>query len=268
MNRLTHTLSLFWLCRAISALVLTGSLCLHAQVGSSASNPGISAKDILANDGSASSGAYFIRPEGPTTSAFLAYADMTFAGGGWTLAVSSVTGAEPTSNDITANTGGAFFSPTGAGTRDLTALAVDTTAQIRFVVKTSTATFDGYFTGTFGPSTMLPTLSSWTVVTNTNSASNLLSANFGQTWKTTGALGTGWYYDGPGAYGTTPSFPGNGTTQGPANYLGTSVTSFQIYVRELVTPSYSSIPEPSTYAAIFGGVALLGAAIWRRRRRS
>lgn len=28
----------------------------------------------------------------------------------------------------------------------------------------------------------------------------------------------------------------------------------------------SAIPEPSTYAAIFGGVALAGAAFWRRRR--
>lgn len=243
---------------------LLSTLTAMAQLGSSASNPGVSAKDIKLNTGTGTSGLYWIRPE---TTAFQAYADMSTAGGGWTLGVSSVTGSEPQNASMTQNLG-STPTPTVAGVLDLSRLAIDNTAAIRFRIDGSLGTFDGYFTGNF-QTTTIPSLVSWTLIQNTGTAQNYLSALYGTgVWNATSAAGIPWYQS-SGNYGTTPTLASNGLTQGPVNSGGATISSFQIYVRETGTLTLQPVPEVPVSGWLAGGafgtVALVEAA--RRRRR-
>ena len=67
-------------------------------------------------------------------------------------------------------------------------------------------------------------------------------------------FGGGWQTQ---TYTFTPNFTGN---------YSLSLSSFNTYNTAIDNVTLTAIPEPSTYAAIFGGVALAGAMIVRRRR--
>jgi hypothetical protein len=70
------------------------------------------------------------------------------------------------------------------------------------------------------------------------------------------------------------SFFAGQTTSGELNFVNvidvdTSIggaTGFTAYV-SILSFQIQAVPEPSTYAAIFGGLALAGAAVYRRRRQ-
>jgi hypothetical protein len=55
--------------------------------------------------------------------------------------------------------------------------------------------------------------------------------------------------------------------------LGTTISGYSYALATAgnmlqLTATASAIPEPSTYAAIFGALSLVGAALWRRRVRA
>src|SRR5205085_4697117 len=129
-----------------------------------------SAKQIETLNPSAVSGIYWIDPDGGDhANAFQTFADMTTAGGGWTLGLRSLAGSESPSTDIIATLG----SLSGGYVRDLSDLAVDADAQIRHVIKNASGTtlFDGYYTGRYHNA--LPTAPSWTVLTGSLAAGGL-----------------------------------------------------------------------------------------------
>lgn len=124
-----------------------------ATIGTEASSPGFSAKDILFQSFQPT-GIYWIDPDLPGgDDAFQVFADMDYDGGGWTMA-----------HDF----GGGLPTLDGhLGAIDI--LAVDQVAQIRFAGDG----FDGYYTGNYYD--VLPT-TGWTVL------SGSVSSLFGTSW--------------------------------------------------------------------------------------
>lgn len=49
-------------------------------------------------------------------------------------------------------------------------------------------------------------------------------------------------------------------------YWGYSTAANQTASFDNISVAISAVPEPSTYAAIFGGLALVGAVVYRRRQ--
>ncbi len=125
--------------------------------GTSSATAGISAKQIQADGFSTGDGLYWLDPDLSGGDApFLAFADMTASGGGWTLGVLSLDASPAAAIDITAVTGSAGLST--SHTVDAAPLALDRDAEIRYELSDSGgAVFSGTYTGRFDDST--PTFS-------------------------------------------------------------------------------------------------------------
>ncbi|WP_394760874.1 fibrinogen-like YCDxxxxGGGW domain-containing protein [Phenylobacterium sp.] len=247
-----------------------------AAFWSSAANatPYASAKELLVNSPGAASGFYTFDPDGAgATAAFSTYADMTTAGGGWTLGLNSIHGSVAPSSDMVATLGAADLS--SGFNRDLTALAVTATAQIRHVIKDQSGgvLFDGYYTGLYHDA--LPLAASWTILAGSFAAANL-DYHLGLSWTTTTSDNDTY---GPGNcadfFGGQPWYYGACWTVSPTGYTGGNTPqqnngalgSYQIFVRETATyePSGAGVPEPAAWALMIGGFGLTGAALRRRR---
>jgi hypothetical protein len=132
----------------IAVMLMIAGLCFvqaaeALQIGQSESFPGYSAKDIL-NRSLAPNGVYWIDPDLPGgNSPFMVYADMTTAGGGWTLLHDQ------------------------SGTRldmDGQSWAIDILAVNQFpgsFIRFTSSAFDAYYVGKYGESTPG---SGWTII--------------------------------------------------------------------------------------------------------
>jgi hypothetical protein len=216
--------------------------------GESSSNPGISAKHILETGYSTGNGVYWIDPDGPGGEPpFQAYCDMTISGGGWILALNSVTGDEPPTNDIISNTG--TLSLTNGHTRNVEALAVNRDAEIMHYIRDDAGgkLFYAYYTGRYHNA--MPPFNEWTTVSgHISDSDSLLSHNFGKQWSTATSDNDTWdlncaeQYQAPWYYGSCwqsiPSKPSDGLTQGPENVPSGIIQRYAIFIREVETPNY------------------------------
>ncbi len=239
---------------------------LAASIGSSSSDPTISAKHLQSIAPGSSNGFYWFDPDGPGVgTVFQTFADMTTAGGGWMMGLHSIAGSESPSTDITSNLGAASL--LNGFTRDLSVLAVTAQAQIRHrVTATSGAVlFDGYYTGKYHD----PLGSNWTVLAGSLAAVGL-DYHLGMAWSTPTSpggdcariIGQPWYYG--LCWRVLPT--GYDNANGPQRSDTQEIFgSYDVYIRELSTPSYSTnVPEPSSIALIGLGFASMAA----RRRQS
>jgi hypothetical protein len=257
--------------RSFSRFVLI-SLALLGLSVSSVNAAFVSAKDILTSNPAAVDGLYWIDPDGTGGVApYEIYADMSTAGGGWSLGVHSLSGSNSSTTDMVSNTGTVGLS-TGH-TRDLTHLAIDRDAEIRhrLVDFDGTVLFDGYYTGNYHGA--MGNLGDWTTLEGT---SNIMSYHFGRSWSTVANDvdshggncasingGIPWYY---GACWTTIPVQPYYAASGPSGYAYTDlIKSYSIYARELQTPSLSPVPVPA--AVWLFGTALIGFVGMSRRRK-
>ena len=234
------------ICFAVSSLIFPGIL---LAIGESFSNPGISCKHILETGGAIGNGIYWVDPDGPRGEPpFQAYCDMTVSGGGWMLALNSVTGDEPPTNDIISNTG--TVSLANGHTRNVKALAVDRDAEILHYIRDDIGGkfFYAYYTGRYHNA--MPSFNEWiTFPGHISGSDSLLSENFGRQWSTATSDNDTWDYNcaeeyqAPWYYGSCwqsiPSNPSNGLAQGPENISSGVIQRYAIFIREVATPLYN-----------------------------
>ena len=151
----------------------------------------------------------------------------------------------------------------------MTELAINQDAQIRHrLVEGGVVLFDGYYTGNYHGTFGIE--SAWTVIAG---SLNVLSYHFGREWSTTSGPsncatinnGNPWYY---AACATAiPFWVG---VDGPqlASIPDSPLDSYQIYVRELSTPSLDTVPVPAALPLLASAFGILGYLGWRRSAKS
>jgi hypothetical protein len=236
-----------WAVIAVFLVAFGGHQVAHAWLGSTQDEAARSAMQILNAGASMGNGVYWIDPNGgDTADASQVFCDMTADGGGWMLAVNSIAGEEPPTNDMASNTGAA--GPGSAHTRDMSFWAIGQDAEIRheIVDNNNSLLFHAKYTGKYHDA--MPNFAGWTTLSGHVAGSETMIAyHFGWLWSTVtndndgspgncaATYGAPWYYN--NCWTILPSRPDNGLAQGPERMGIGVIDRYSIYVRELSTPS-------------------------------
>ncbi len=211
-------------------------------IGMSAASPGGSALDILNRNPEATSGVYWIDPDGGDPSnSFQVFCDMDFDGGGWMLAINSVMGSEAATNAIDTNTG--IVDLNEGHTRDVSELAIDQNATIRHEIDANNQGYGEFHAQYLGRYTdAMPDYGAWTVFGPSNSS--LLVSQFTRPFTNNASYGAPWYYSASGSFSSIPSTPSDGFG-GPSIFNNPSIriNSYRIWVREADSTPTTDMPQ-------------------------
>ena len=208
-----------------------------------------SAKQIKEENPSAPSGVYQIDPDGNgPIAAFPVYCDMTTDGGGWMLAVHSLSTSQAPWSDMDDNRGTVSFS-TGH-TTNLTHYAINHQAEIRHEIVKGATVFHAKYTGKYHDNFPASMADFTTMPGHTPGAETTLNVayHFGVDWSTleddrdelAGAncltqLNAGpWYHR--ACVSIHPSYNGGPYVAGAAN-------QYSIWIREIDAPAPASVDE-------------------------
>ncbi len=194
--------------------------------------PARSAWEIRQADPTAADGIYWIDPDGAGVIApFQVYCDMATDGGGWMLAVNSVLGSEPVSNDIVSNTGTVGLGT--AQTRNLDSyFAGSATAEVRHDIDGSNVGL-GRFHGKYRADSYQTPFTGMTSLLAGHTNLALLQGSFNSPFAGNPG-GASWFYSGNQST-TTPASPALGSPGPLFLQTGQILNSYRIWIRSTVT---------------------------------
>jgi hypothetical protein len=234
-----------------------------ASLGS-ASTPAYCAEQILRHEPFATDDIYWIDPDGAGgAAAFQNIADMTMAGGGWTMGLQSFSGTVAATTDMASETG--TVGSTDSHTRDMSDLAINQSARIRHrMVDGGVVIFDGDHIRPYHET--VGALSGWTLPTG---SAAMFGSNLDRARSASASDVDCVAANRPNDYDSSPWCydacwevrPGYADLGAAATGAGNSIDSYRILVRELTPPDLpgARAPPPTPTLLLVAGMASLGA---------
>ncbi|MFH1498586.1 MAG: autotransporter-associated beta strand repeat-containing protein [Verrucomicrobiota bacterium] len=249
-----------------STVAITGTLAINGSSGSTTFS------GLIADSTLGSNAVLNVTKAGNSTQVFSGA--NTYTGGtqvnGGTLLIANTTGSGTGTGAITVASG-ARFGGTGIATGAVTVSSFDSVIIAGGENAIGTLTLNGGLTANSGVTFAFDINGAQIDSIDFGTASLNLGGTVTVDFTSLGSVETGVAYSLFAGTGAWDSVSASFVINGPSGYeLDTSYGGGNGYIFDDATNSFTvqfaAIPEPSTYAALFGGLTLAGAALTRRRR--